>query len=94
MAVSFIVGGNRRTRGKPLTCRNSLSGVEPTTSVVIGTDCIGSCKSNYYMILATTAPEVLREKDLEKSHIMLIVEDPIVNMKCKTAIFRSVVLLL
>jgi len=26
------------------------------TSVVIGTDCIGSCKSNYYTITATTAP--------------------------------------
>ena len=27
-----------------------------TTSVVIGTDCIGSCKSNYHTITATTAP--------------------------------------
>jgi hypothetical protein len=26
-----------------------------TTSVVIGTDCIGSCKSNYHAITATTA---------------------------------------
>ena len=26
-----------------------------TTSVVIGTDCIGSCKSNYHSITATTA---------------------------------------
>ena len=32
-----------------------LAGVEPTTSVVIGTDCIGSCKSNYHTITATTA---------------------------------------
>jgi hypothetical protein len=29
---------------------------ELTTSVVIGTDCICSCKSNYHMITATTAP--------------------------------------
>ena len=29
---------------------------ELTTSVVIGTNCIGSCKSNYYTIMATTAP--------------------------------------
>ena len=29
---------------------------EFTTSVVIGTDCIGSLKSNYYTITATTAP--------------------------------------
>jgi hypothetical protein len=28
---------------------------ELTTSVVIGTDCIGSCKSNYHTITATTA---------------------------------------
>jgi hypothetical protein len=27
-----------------------------TTSVVIGTDCIGSCKSNYHTITATTTP--------------------------------------
>jgi hypothetical protein len=27
-----------------------------TTSVVIGTDCIGSCKSNYHTITGTTAP--------------------------------------
>jgi len=30
---------------------------ELTTSVVIGTDCIGSCKSNYHTIMATTAPD-------------------------------------
>ena len=34
---------------------------ELTTSVVIGTDRIGSCKSNYHMITATTAlPENLK----------------------------------
>jgi hypothetical protein len=31
---------------------------ELTTSVVIGTDCIGSCKSNYHMITATAVPIV------------------------------------
>jgi hypothetical protein len=30
---------------------------ELTTSVVIGTDCIGSWKSNYHTITATTAPD-------------------------------------
>ena len=34
-------------------------GFEPTTSVVIGTDCIGSYKSNYYRITATTAPKLI-----------------------------------
>jgi hypothetical protein len=31
---------------------------ELTTSVVIGTDCIGSCKSNYHTITATMTPFV------------------------------------
>ena len=31
---------------------------ELTTSVVIGTDCIGSCKSNYQTIMAMTATHV------------------------------------
>jgi hypothetical protein len=29
-----------------------------TTSVVIGTDCIGSCKSNYHTIMATMTPRI------------------------------------
>ena len=32
---------------------------EFTTSVVMGTDCIGSCKSNYYTNTARTAPIVM-----------------------------------
>jgi len=31
-------------------------GFELTTLVVLGADCIGSCKSNYHMITTTTAP--------------------------------------
>ena len=31
------------------------TGYELTTSVVIGTDCIGSCKSNYHTLTVTTA---------------------------------------
>jgi hypothetical protein len=38
-------------------CRASpWVGVEPTTSVVMGTNCIDSCSSNYHTITATTAP--------------------------------------
>ena len=33
------------------------AGFELTTSVVIGTDCIGCCKSNYHTITTTTAPK-------------------------------------
>ena len=57
--VIIMVAGNRRTWRKPPTCHKSLtnfitilytspwSRFELTTSVVIGTDCIGSCNSNY-----------------------------------------------
>jgi len=33
------------------------AGIELTTSVAIGTDCTGSCRSNYHTITATTAPK-------------------------------------
>ena len=36
-----------------------LSRFALTLSVVIGTDCIGSCKSNYHTIITTTAPTKL-----------------------------------
>jgi len=39
---------------------------ELKTSVVIGTDCIGSCKSNYYAITATTT---MTQGDLKYSII-------------------------
>jgi hypothetical protein len=70
VAISFIGGGNQSTQRKPPTCRKSLSnfityccieytlpwtGFELTTLVVIGTDCTGSCKSNYHTINTTTA---------------------------------------
>jgi hypothetical protein len=60
VAVSFIGGGNRSIRRKPPTHRKSLTklynimytspraGFE-LTSVVIGADCIDSCKSNYHI---------------------------------------------
>jgi len=37
----------------------SWTGFELTTLVVIGTDCIGSYKANYYMIITTTTPHPL-----------------------------------
>ena len=64
-------GGNRSTKRKPPICRTSLTnfitkccieytsswtGFELTTLVVIGTDCTGSCKSNYHAITTTVAP--------------------------------------
>ena len=46
-------------------------GVEPTTSVLIGTDCIGSCKSNYHTIMTTTARYLC---DKGKSRLLFVVE--------------------
>ena len=39
-----------------VTFNNISAGFELTTLVVIGTDCIGSCKSNYHTIMTTTVP--------------------------------------
>jgi hypothetical protein len=39
-----------------MLCTSTWAGFEPTALVVIGTDCICSCKSNYHEITATTAP--------------------------------------
>ena len=73
VAVSFIGGGNGRTRGggggEPtdlpqvtdelyhiMLYTSAWSRFQLTTSVVICTDCIGSCKSNYHTIMTTTDP--------------------------------------
>jgi len=40
----------------------TLVGFELTTLVVIGTDCMGSCKSNYHTITTTAAPNNTKEK--------------------------------
>ena len=40
---------------------STWSRFELTTSVVIGTDCIISCKSNYHTIMATMAPYIKYE---------------------------------
>ena len=40
---------------KVVSITPGLSGIQLTTLVVIGTDCIGSCKSNYHTITAMTA---------------------------------------
>ena len=45
-------------------------GFELTISVVIGTDCIGNCKSNYDMIMTTTAPSFTNRNCWKKSEKM------------------------
>jgi hypothetical protein len=39
--------------------------------VVIGTDCIGSCISNYHMIMTTTAPDKLLSNLYITNHISI-----------------------
>jgi hypothetical protein len=71
VAGSFIGGGNRRTRRKPPICRKSLTNFitscctpspdrvsNSQTSVVIGTDYIGNCRSHYHTIMTTTGRNV------------------------------------
>ena len=58
VVVSFIGGGHRRTTDKLyhiMLYTLPWSRFELTTSVMIGIDCIGSCKSDYHTITATTA---------------------------------------
>ena len=76
--VSFIGGRNWNTWRKPLTSVSHWqiyhmmlyrvhlpwAGFEHIMLVVIDTDCIGSCKSNYmyHMITTTAAPSLIRMK--------------------------------
>jgi hypothetical protein len=64
---------------------------ELTTTVVIGTNCIGSCKSNYHMITATTAPFhnlqhflnfYTRWSQYQTSHVYLLIYNLTFNSLC------------
>ena len=86
--VSFIGGGNKSTRRKPLTCCKSLTncitkccieytspwtGFELTTLVVIGTDCTGTCKSNYHTITTMTGLSMDMHKNVYQSNLKKII---------------------
>ena len=70
---SFIGGGNQKTTNLSqvtdklyhiMLYTSPWSRIELTTLVVIGTDCICSCKSNYHTKTAMTTPnQILSEKD-------------------------------
>ena len=74
MAVSFVSGGNRNTRRnhRPVASHwQTLShiawaGFKLTMLVVIGTDCIGSYKSNYHTIMATTLFDIGPYENMNK----------------------------
>jgi hypothetical protein len=54
---------------------------ELTTLVVIGTDCTGSYKSNYYMIMTTTAPGKVWRKSVSSKTVWMVSQtiDPVIN---------------
>jgi hypothetical protein len=65
----FLIGGGNRSTVKTTDLSQVTDKLYPkmmytspclrfelTTSVVIVTDCIGCCKSNYHMIMTMTAP--------------------------------------
>jgi hypothetical protein len=74
-----MVGGNWITRKKPLTCRKSLTnlmlhrihitwtGFELTTLVMIGTDCINSCKFNSHTIMTRGAKRIFGPQGKKKT---------------------------
>ena len=47
-------------------------GFKLTMKVVIGTDFIGSCKSNYHTIMTTTAPKTINQTDSKKVQVTKI----------------------
>ena len=61
------------------------SGFELTTSAVIGTDCIGSCKSNYHTVTAITAPvDIWSEMGIELTSIFQTI-----NVNCSRFYFSK-----
>ena len=48
--------------------------VKPTTSVVVGTDCISSCKSNHHTTTTTTTPLSVVYNNLLFNHISKMVD--------------------
>ena len=59
----------------------AMRGFKLTTLVVIDTDCTGSCKSNYHMIMTTTAPSMAFET-LISMHFYIGLQTTIYFPKC------------
>jgi hypothetical protein len=75
---------------------SSWSKFEFTTSVMIGTDCIGSCKSIFHMITATIAPSIrvvilfICEKHFHDRIIYLWTEDWVHKTSLTMSLFIKV----
>ena len=99
MAANFIGGRNRSTRRKPPTCSKSLAnlmlyrvhlawaGFELVALVVICTDCIGGCKSNYHTITTTTAL-IYDNTDIGDLKIVYLLK-LLTARKCNTILIRN-----
>ena len=103
--VTFIGGGNRGTWRKPLTCRKSLTnflalcctkytspwvGFKLTTLVVIGTNNIGSCNTNYHTS-TTRRPLVYSTNTLVNKSLQCIIyyTNTLVNKSLQCIIYYT-----
>ena len=65
------------------------TGFELMALVVIGTDCIGSCKSTYHTITATTDPGQLWTKSTYQYHILSFVAITQLTYTCNNNNFQQ-----
>jgi hypothetical protein len=60
--------------------------------VVIGTDCIGSCKNNYHTIMSTTAPicklDLSGELDNDDSNRIVLDDDTLLVLRDKNLLIE------
>ena len=68
-----------------VSCTLPWTGLELTTLVMTGTDCTGTCKSNYHAITTTTAPQ--RTKTNGKLHQLIETIVSFVVFSVRFAIF-------
>jgi hypothetical protein len=95
VVLSFIGGGNRSTRKKPITCHKSQTNFEPsagfklTTLIVIATDCIGNYKTNYHTVMTTTAPRISERNISGTDHQHYVIKF-ISHMSCdRSVVYQS-----
>ena len=67
----------------------AITGLELTTLVVIGSDCISSCKSNYHTIMTTTAPGIWRMS--QYSLPVLLISEKLCQLLMSTSFLAVIV---
>jgi len=66
-----------------------MLGFKLTILVVIGTNCIGSCKSNYHTIMATMTPVLLVKDNYEPSVSKVTDKIPSVMLLEKLCLYKK-----